>query len=143
MSGAPFVLVEGKPMYEQITHNICVTVHPVYLDDQSNPDENRFFWAYHVTIENRGDTAVQIIGRHWRISDSKGCTIQVSGDGVVGERPVLEPGEIYEYTSGTPLAAPNGIMLGQYSMLSNDGTQFPVDIPAFSLDSPHHHPVVH
>ncbi|MCG8543022.1 MAG: Co2+/Mg2+ efflux protein ApaG [Alphaproteobacteria bacterium] len=124
-------------MYEQETRNIKVTVKPFYLEDQSSPEENHFVWAYHVKIENVGDHKVQLRNRHWRITDAMGRVQEVRGPGVVGEQPVLNPGENFEYTSGTPLQTPSGIMVGTYQMEDANGEYFDVDIPAFSLDSPH------
>lgn len=124
-------------MYTAVTRAIRVTVQPVYLEDQSVPAENRFVWAYHVRIENEGEEAVTLRTRYWRITDALGRVQEVRGPGVVGEQPVLEPGESFEYTSGTPLPTPSGIMVGSYGMETADGGSFDVDIPAFSLDSPH------
>ena len=95
-------------MYSETTNSILVTVKPFFLDDQSSPRENRFVWAYQVRIENKGPVTVQLRRRHWRITDSLGRTQEVRGDGVVGEQPVLQPGESFEYTSGTPLTTPSG-----------------------------------
>ncbi|OJX70265.1 Co2+/Mg2+ efflux protein ApaG [Magnetospirillum sp. 64-120] len=124
-------------MYSETTHGIRITVRPNYLDDQSSPDENHFVWAYHVRIENQGATTVQLKSRHWKITDAMGRLQEVQGPGVVGEQPVLKPGESFEYTSGTPLSTPSGIMAGSYQMQGPDGQVFDVTIPAFSLDSPH------
>ncbi|CAO3417243.1 Co2+/Mg2+ efflux protein ApaG [Azospirillum endophyticum] len=124
-------------MYTAVTHDIRVTVQPVFLEDQSAPAEGRFVWAYHVRIENEGNETVQLRTRHWRITDAMGRVQEVRGPGVVGEQPVLEPGDHFEYTSGTPLATPSGIMAGTYGMEGEDGQAFDVTIPAFSLDSPH------
>ena len=124
-------------MYSALTRSIQVTVQPSYLDDQSSPTDNHYVWAYHVRIENRGSETVQLRNRHWRITDSFGRVQEVRGPGVVGEQPVLKPGEAFEYTSGTPLSAPSGIMVGSYRMESERGEHFDVAIPAFSLDSPH------
>ena len=124
-------------MYREITHGVAVTVEPFFLDDESDPDERRFFWAYHVRIENQGPETVQLMTRYWRITDAAGKILEVQGDGVVGEQPVLDPGEAFEYTSGTPLGTPSGFMVGRYVMAAGDGRTFEVDIPAFSLDSPH------
>ena len=134
---------DGAPAYEETTQAIKVIVQPFYLDDQSDPDEGHFVWAYHVRIENNGNRTVQLLTRHWRITDSQGNTQEVLGDGVVGEQPVLDPGESFEYTSGTPLATPSGIMAGTYQMVSEGGDRFDVVIPAFSLDSPHHSTRIH
>ncbi|PWC56155.1 MULTISPECIES: Co2+/Mg2+ efflux protein ApaG [unclassified Azospirillum] len=124
-------------MYSKTTRSIRITVNPMYLEDQSAPTENHFVWAYHVRIENEGSETVQLRTRYWRITDSFGRVQEVRGPGVVGEQPVLEPGEAFEYTSGTPLAAPSGIMVGSYQMETGRGETFDVAIPAFSLDSPH------
>lgn len=124
-------------MYSKTTRSIRITVNPMYLDDQSVPAENHFVWAYHVRIENEGSETVQLRTRYWRITDSFGRVQEVRGPGVVGEQPVLEPGEAFEYTSGTPLAAPSGIMVGSYQMETQRGETFDVAVPAFSLDSPH------
>ncbi|WP_374444125.1 Co2+/Mg2+ efflux protein ApaG [Stella sp.] len=124
-------------MYSETTHAIRVTVKPFYLEDQSSPAENHYVWAYHVKIENTGSEKVQLRTRHWRITDALGRVQEVRGPGVVGEQPVLEPGKSFEYTSGTPLPTPSGIMVGSYQMEGPGGRMFDVRIPAFSLDSPH------
>ena len=129
--------------YAQTTAAIKVIVEPFYLEEQSEPEDNHFVWAYHVRIENNGQKTVQLMTRHWRITDSLGNTQEVKGDGVVGEQPVLIPGESFEYTSGTPLGTPSGIMVGTYQMETESGDRFDVDIPAFSLDSPHQPGQVH
>lgn len=123
-------------MYNRITRDITVSVEPEYLDHESRPDENVFVWAYHVRIENNGPAPVQLESRYWHIVDSFGRVHEVTGDGVVGEQPVLNPGESFEYTSGTPLPTPSGIMSGKYRM-NGGGMTFEVDIPTFSLDSPY------
>ena len=124
-------------MYSETTDSIRVTVKPIYLEEQSSPGDNHFVWAYQVQIENLGEERVQLLARYWRITDSMGRVQEVRGAGVVGEQPVLEPGESYEYTSGTPLATPSGIMVGTYEMENAQGERFDVAVPAFSLDSPH------
>lgn len=124
-------------MYSQTTRDITITVQPVFLEDQSSPTENHYVWAYRVRIENKGSETVQLMRRHWKITDALGRMQEVQGDGVVGEQPLLEPGGSYEYTSGTPLSTPSGIMMGSYQMETGDGQTFDVGIPAFSLDSPH------
>lgn len=123
--------------YECVTQGIRVSVRPFYLDDQSDPEEPRYVWAYTVRIANESTDIVQLRTRCWRITDAKGLTDVVKGDGVVGEQPVIRPGEGFEYTSGAPLATPSGVMMGSYSMAKNNGETFDVEIPAFSLDSPH------
>ena len=124
-------------MYSETTKAIRVTVEPTYLEEQSSPTDNHYVWAYHVMIENTGGETVQLLSRHWRITDSLGRVQEVRSAGVVGEQPVLSPGQSFEYTSGTPLPTPSGIMVGSYGMRTADGARFDVAIPAFSLDSPH------
>ena len=124
-------------MYETTTNSIRVTVKPYFLEEQSSPGDGHYVWAYHVRIENAGTETVQLRNRHWQITDATGRMQEVRGPGVVGEQPVLRPGEHFEYTSGTPLATPSGIMVGSYEMERPDGGMFQVRIPAFSLDSPH------
>jgi ApaG protein len=102
-------------MYSATTHSIRVTVNPIYLEDQSDPEEDHYVWAYQVEIENLGADVVQLLSRHWQITDSNGRVQEVRGVGVVGEQPVLNPGESFNYTSGTPLPTPSGIMHGSYS----------------------------
>lgn len=130
-------------MYEATTDDIKVTVQPIFLEDQSDPEEDHYVWAYHVRIENLGDRTVQLRGRYWRITDSRGRMQEVRGPGVVGEQPTLAAGESFEYTSGTPLETPSGMMVGHYQMEAADGTTFEIEIPAFSLDSPHEPMQVH
>jgi ApaG protein len=123
--------------YSETTRSIKVTVEPFYLEDQSSPTDDHYVWAYHVRIENQGRETVQLRRRRWHITDGLGRVQEVRGPGVVGEQPVLAPGEAYEYTSGTPLSTPSGIMAGSYEMETPQGESFAVTIPAFSLDSPH------
>lgn len=123
-------------MYASTTRAITVTVQPLYLEGQSAPENHHFIWAYHVMIENKGQETVQLLNRYWHITDALGRVQEVRGLGVVGEQPVLRPQQIFEYTSGTPLTTPSGIMRGHYDMASADGTVFEVAIPAFSLDIP-------
>lgn len=124
-------------MYTETTRGITVTVDPVFLEDQSSPADSHYVWAYRVRIENKSAETVQLKRRHWVITDSMGHVQEVQGAGVVGEQPVLQPGQSFEYTSGTPLPTPSGIMSGTYQMESLTGDQFDVVVPAFSLDSPH------
>jgi ApaG protein len=128
-----------KALYSETTRAITVTVRPDYLEDQSSPDEHRYVWAYHVRIENVGGETVQLRNRHWRITDGFGRLQEVRGPGVVGEQPVLEPGESFEYTSSCPLATPSGFMVGDYEMETRGGENFLVRVPAFSLDTPQQH----
>ena len=122
--------------YQKESCGITVRVRPFYLEEQSVPHEERYLWAYQVRIENRGAGKVQLMTRHWRIVDGRGQAIEVKGEGVVGEQPVLAPGETFEYASGTPLSEPSCIMSGTYSMQGEDGQTFEVEIPAFPLESP-------
>lgn len=123
--------------YRAVTNGIEVTVRTFYLEDQSDPDQGQWVWAYQVQINNLGKETVQLLRRTWRITDAHGRIQVVQGDGVVGEQPILEPGESFEYTSGTPLETSSGIMVGVYHMVAvASETAFDVTIPAFSLDSP-------
>lgn len=126
-----------KSVYEETTRGIRVAVEPSFLDDQSVPDEGRYVWAYHVTIENRGPEAVQLLSRYWRITDSRGRTREVRGAGVIGAQPVIAPGDSYEYSSGAPLETPSGFMSGAYRMQSAAGESFDAAIPMFALESPY------
>ena len=123
-------------MYSTTTRAITVSVEPIYLDTESAPEKNHYVWAYHVRIENGGPDTVQLKTRYWKITDAFGRVQEVNGPGVVGEQPILKPGDMFEYTSGTPLPTSSGIMSGAYSMEATDGQQFDVTIPAFSLDTP-------
>ena len=130
--------------YSKTTAGIRVSVRSFYLEDQSRPEEAHFVWAYRVAIANESARTVQVLRRTWRITDARGRTQHVHGAGVVGEKPVLEPGESFEYTSGTPLETPSGFMVGTYHLVATDtGEAFDVAIPAFSLDSPHQSGGVH
>lgn len=138
------ILASMSSEYSLTTRDIRVVVRAFYLEDQSRPEEGHFVWAYKVRVENRGRETVQLLRRTWHITDATGRTQQVHGAGVVGEQPVLEPGEAFEYTSGTPLETSSGFMVGQYHMIVPHSEEtFDVAIPAFSLDSPHQDPRVH
>ena len=130
-------------MYRAVTRDIQVTVKPQYLADRSSAEEGRFFWAYTVEIVNLGTVTVQLRSRHWKITDALGNQQEVRGPGVVGEQPTLKSGERFEYTSGVPLTTPIGLMAGTYQMVSENGDNFEVEVPAFSLDSPHGKRVLH
>ena len=123
-------------VYEARTRDIMVRVQPAYLEDQSDPEEGRWFWAYTVEIENHGLETVQLKSRRWIITDGLNRSEEVIGEGVVGEQPVLKPRDAYRYTSGCPLPTPSGVMRGTYLMQSDAGETFDVDIPEFSLDLP-------
>jgi ApaG protein len=122
--------------YRAITRSILVTVVPTYLAARSSPDTSQYFWKYHVTIENQGQETVQLISRHWMITNARGEFNEVKGPGVVGEQPVLKPGQSYDYTSGVPLDTTSGMMGGAYQMETDTGDQFDIEIPTFSLDLP-------
>lgn len=130
-------------MYQKTTADITVSVQPCFLEDESVPEDGRYVWAYRVTIRNGGQRTVQLRSRYWRITDAQGMVQEIEGEGVVGDQPVLKPGESYEYTSGAPLPTPSGFMVGSYHMIDSEGARLTVDIPAFSLDSPHQHSLVH
>jgi ApaG protein len=123
-------------MYRTLTRDIEVNVSPRFVPDQSSPQNGYYFWAYTIEIANRGAETVQLKTRHWRITDAHGRLQEVRGAGVVGEQPVLEPGESFKYTSGVPLPTPSGFMVGSYGMESARGERFEIEIPAFSLDAP-------
>ena len=123
-------------MYRAVTRQIEVTVEPAFMPDRSIPDKGQFFWSYTIVITNSGDETVQLRTRHWIITDANGKREEVRGPGVVGEQPVLAPGERFEYTSGVPLSTASGIMAGRYQMVSETGERFEIEVPAFSLDSP-------
>lgn len=123
-------------MYSSITQSISVEVQPNYLAQESDPANSRYFWTYHVNIKNNGRQEVQLLSRYWRNVDEQGHLQEVRGEGVVGEKPVLAPGDAFEYTSGCPLTTPSGIMSGSYQMVRTDGDLIEVAIPAFSLDVP-------
>ena len=125
-------------MFEQETAGILVRVEPHFLPDESEPDEHRFVWSYTIEIENRSPDSVQLISRFWRLTDANGVTQEVTGAGVVGQQPVIPPGQCFRYTSAAPLAAPSGVMMGAYSMIRVDsGEEFDIAVPLFALDSPH------
>lgn len=123
-------------MYRTTTRGIEVTVEPFYLEERSEPEAGRYFWAYRVTIANHGTQGVKLMSRHWRITDAAGRLEEVRGAGVVGEQPELEPGDSFQYTSGCPLGTASGFMVGDYTMRDDAGREFDVAIPAFSLDLP-------
>ena len=124
------------PVYEADTDGVTVRVTPGYLPEQSNRAKSRFVWSYTVEIENRSAREIQLISRHWIITDALNRTEEVRGPGVVGEQPSLKPGEAYRYASACPLATSSGMMGGAYQMLSTEGDLFDVAIPTFSLHLP-------
>ena len=123
-------------MYRKQTHNIEVSVLPVYIDERSDPAKDIYFWAYRVQINNQGGEGVQLVRRYWHITNAAGLVEEVHGEGVVGEKPLIAPGSKFEYTSGCPLTTPSGIMVGHYDMKTESGDTIRVLIPAFSLDLP-------
>ena len=127
----------GNRVYCQTTKSIRVSVEITFLEKQSLPRESHFVWAYEIKIENLGSCNVQLMNRTWSITDADGQTQIVKGPGVVGEQPIIQPGESFQYTSGTPLTTPSGLMVGIYEMADAQGIKFDVNVPAFSLDSPH------
>jgi len=122
--------------YAETTRGVTVRVSVSFLAEQSDPGTGRWFWAYHIRIENDGDIAVQLMTRSWTIADGRGARHRVEGDGVVGEQPVIAPGAAYDYVSGCPLTTPTGSMTGEYHMVGEDGSSFPVAIPKFALTAP-------
>jgi ApaG protein len=129
--------------YERETRSIRVAVKPAYLDDQSDPEDDRYVWSYTVTIENKGAEPVQLMSRVWNITDGAGRSHEVRGPGVVGAQPVIAPGESFEYTSGCPLETASGYMVGRYKMVSASGEAFEAEIPAFLLESPYERRRIH
>jgi ApaG protein len=118
------------------TRGITVRVSVSYLPEQSEPDRGRWFWAYHIRIENNSSVMVQLLTRHWIITDGRGARHTVEGEGVVGEQPMIAPGASFDYVSGCPLATPTGNMQGSYHMIGEDGSAFDVAIPKFALTAP-------
>ena len=118
------------------TRGVIVRVAVNYLPEQSEPARGRWFWAYHIRVENEGPMAVQLLTRHWIITDGRGARHSVEGEGVVGEQPLIAPGASFDYVSGCPLATPTGSMQGSYHMIGEDGSAFDVDIPKFALIAP-------
>jgi ApaG protein len=127
----------GDPTwYVAITREIAVSVEPTYLETRSSPETSQYVWAYRVIIENQGRETVHLLSRHWMITNARGELTEVKGPGVVGEQPVLRPGERFEYTSGAPLDTPWGMMGGAYQIETESGEHFDIEIPTFSLDRP-------
>jgi ApaG protein len=118
------------------TDGVTVRVSVSFLPEQSDLPRGRWFWAYHIRVENGGDQGVQLLYRHWIITDGRGQKHEVRGEGVVGEQPVIEPGGAYDYVSGCPLETPTGAMEGSYKMVAEDGSSFDAVIPRFPLIAP-------
>lgn len=124
-------------MFTKTTSGVKVTAIPRFLPEHSEPEDDHYVWAYTIELENHSAVPVQLISRYWNITDAHGLVQEVRGAGVVGEQPVLKPGEAFRYTSGTSLATSSGVMMGSYHMRSENGEEFDIAIPAFSLDSPY------
>jgi len=123
--------------FEEVTEGIRVAVQSYFLSDQSDHENGQYLWAYRIRITNESDHPAKLVSRHWIITNGRGEKEEVIGEGVVGEQPLIEPGEHYIYTSGCPLGTPSGFMHGSYKMTDTDGKIFSIAIPAFSLDSPY------
>ena len=130
-------------MNSATTGGIIVSVETTYIEKDSDPDNQYFVWAYRIKIENNSADTVQLMSRHWIIIDALGRQQEVRGAGVVGEQPVLSPGASFSYSSGTPLQTPSGFMRGTYAMRADNGREFDIEIPAFSLDCPHNEAQLH
>ena len=128
--------MKGLFPYFETTRGVTVRVSVSFLPEQSQPGSARWFWAYHIRVENDGPMAVQLMTRSWTIADGRGARHQVEGEGVVGEQPVIAPGASYDYVSGCPLTTPTGWMQGHYDMVGEDGSSFPATIPKFALTAP-------
>ena len=128
--------MQRAPMAESTRYEITVVPKATYVEDQSDPSKNQYVFAYTITISNTGTVPAQLVSRHWVITDANGKVIEVKGLGVVGQQPLLKPGESFEYTSGTAIATPVGTMRGSYQMVAEDGTQFDAPIPEFTLSVP-------
>lgn len=118
------------------THKIHVEVSPAYIKEQSDPSNNHYVFSYTVTIRNDGDQPARLLTRHWVITDGDGQVQEVRGEGVIGEQPHLQPGEGFQYTSGTFMNTPVGTMQGSYQMITDDGKKFDAEIPSFTLSVP-------
>ena len=127
---------EAVQMYRAVTRQIEVTVEPNFMPERSSAERSQYFWSYTIVITNSGDETVQLRTRHCIITDASGHRQEIRGEGVVGEQPVLAPGERFEYPSGVPLPTASGFMTGRYQMVSESGEHFEIDVPTFSLDSP-------
>ncbi len=122
--------------YARETRGFIVRVAVNYMAEQSDPAASRWFWAYHIRIENAGPMTGQLLARHWEITDARGAKGIVDGEGVVGDQPVIKPGQSYDYVSGCPLTTATGTMVGHYKMIGEDGSYFDVEIPLFELTAP-------
>jgi ApaG protein len=120
-----------------VSRNIRVSVQAQYVEQRSAPHDGLWFFAYRVELENLGEETVQLLSRHWVITDGNGRVEEVRGPGVVGEQPVLEPGDLFHYTSACPLPTPFGVMHGSYQMITETGDRFDAEVAPFSLSQPH------
>lgn len=127
----------GGVFFEATSHQVYVAAKAIFLEEQSSPVDHHYVWAYHIKIRNLNDHSIQLRARTWYIVASTGFVQKVHGSGVVGELPILKPDCVFEYTSGTSLSSPSGMMHGFFHMLGRDDVLFDVAIPSFSLDSPH------
>jgi ApaG protein len=134
---------EMSAVYQAETHGVRVTAEPRFMEAESSHEQGRYFWAYAIEIVNLSADTLQLLARHWTITDGRGQTHEVRGEGVVGQQPVLRPGESFSYTSGCPLATPHGSMEGAYTMQAERGQRFDVTVPLFPLDSPYVKKVLH
>jgi ApaG protein len=141
--GSRRIMTDNTLRYERETRSIRVAVKPAYLDDQSDPDDDRYVWSYTVTIENKSAEPVQLLSRYWNITDGMGRVQEHRGAGVVGAQPVIAPGEKFQYTSGCPLETASGYMTGCYQMRSASGESFDAEIPDFLLESPYERRQIH
>ncbi|MBI1340378.1 Co2+/Mg2+ efflux protein ApaG [bacterium] len=123
--------------YTAETNGVVVHATPAFFEDQSSPEDDRYVWAYTIEIINRSHRTLQLMTRHWLITDCFGRAQEVRGDGVIGEQPILDPGDRFEYTSGCALTAASGVMRGSYRFVDADGAAMDVEIPMFTLDSPY------
>ena len=130
------MLMDSFFPFAETTDGVTVRVSVTFLPEQSDIDSKRWFWAYHVRIENHRDTAVQLLTRHWRINDERGGLQMVDGDGVVGEQPIIQPGKAHDYVSGCPLNTQRGSMEGHFVMVGSTPPAFEVRIPRFVLVEP-------
>ncbi len=122
--------------YALESEGFMVRVSVNYMAENSLPDRQRWFWSYHIRIENVGEEAAQLVSRHWEIRDARGALSVVDGPGIVGEQPIIKPGSAYDYVSGCPLSTPGGEMIGRYQMIDAHGRQFEIQIPRFQLQAP-------
>src|SRR5690242_4422106 len=135
-SGSPLFLCYHRWMPEGKKYSVAVTAHSTYLPDQSDEDEDRYVFAYTIRITNNGEVSAQLVSRHWIITDADNQVQEVRGMGVVGEQPVLKPGDTFEYSSGSSIPTAVGTMRGTYQLVAEDGTRFEAPIPEFTLSVP-------